>query len=249
MLQQRNNVPDIGPNGMRRQATLQRQMPLKVVDHPPKRSRQPHSRAKQAGPHRLRIRHKRTHCAAHKTWSSIATQGQRHGISQANARYNPNVPIHPAEQAHSQVAGSDVMKRSSPHPREVRRRAVRPVIEHRESLWSRHGSARFADKFGMPPRRTAAGRHRPKVDIGWRLAAGGWRLAAGGWRLAKCPPNSSGCGGTTPSCGAPTTSRSPATSFLAVESDRPRTNEIEDSGAAGGLHHPECLMGQVKQVQ
>jgi hypothetical protein len=127
------------------------------------------------------------------------------------------------------------MKRSSPHPREVRRRAVRPVIEHRESLWSRHGSARFADKFGMPPRRTAAGRHRPKVDIGWRLA--------------ECPPNSSGCGGTTPSCGAPTTSRSPATSFLAVESDRPRTNEIEDSGAAGGLHHPECLMGQVKQVQ
>jgi len=29
MLQQRNNIPDIGPNGMRRQATLQHQMPLK----------------------------------------------------------------------------------------------------------------------------------------------------------------------------------------------------------------------------
>ena len=92
VLQQRNDISDIGPNGMRRQATFQRQMPLKVVNRPPERSRQPHSRAKQAGPHRLRIRHKRTHCAAALTWSSIATQRQQPHISKARARYSPNAP-------------------------------------------------------------------------------------------------------------------------------------------------------------
>jgi len=58
MLQQRDNIPDVGPNGMHRQATLQRQMPLKVINRPPQHSRQSPSRAKQAGPHRLRVRHR-----------------------------------------------------------------------------------------------------------------------------------------------------------------------------------------------
>jgi hypothetical protein len=145
------------------------------------------------------------------------------------------------------------MKRSSPHPREVRRRAVRPVIEHRESLWSRHGSARFADKFGMPPRRTAAGRHRPKVDIGWRLAAGGWRLAAGGWRLAA-----GGWRSVRRTQAAAAGQRRVAARQRHPEVPRPVSSRwsqtahaqvVEDSGAVGGLHHPECLIGQVKQVR
>jgi hypothetical protein len=105
MLQQRNDIPDIGPNGMRRQATLQPQMPLEVVNRPSQHSRQPHSRAKQAGPHRLRIRHKRTHCAAPFTWSSIATHGEQADTADAHARIRPAIrPNHTHPRPHPPTA-------------------------------------------------------------------------------------------------------------------------------------------------